>query len=119
MAIAVVNMVYSYLLIASQGARLRLKKKELERQVRRRTKELRAEKQRADHLLYSLLPVDIAESLKRGNTPPNRKVDDCSILFADIVSFTSICARSTPQQVVDLLNRIYLTLDKIILEYEC
>ncbi len=85
--------------------------------VEERTAKLAEEQARSDALLYSLLPRRVAEILKSGGLPPNRSFEDASVLFIDIVGFTSLCARSTPQQIVDLLNRVFDSYDKLVLQY--
>lgn len=36
-----------------------------------------------------------------------------SILFSDVVTFTEICSRISPMQVVSMLNAMYSTFDKL------
>ena len=42
-----------------------------------------------------------------------RKVEDVSMLFSDIVGFTSICATATPMQVITMLTELYLEFDSL------
>lgn len=64
-----------------------------------KTNELKAEKNKADSLLYQLLPRTIAEDLKSDKSVLAESYQSVTIYFSDIVGFTSIAAASTPFQV--------------------
>lgn len=75
----------------------------LEELVAQRTKQLAEEKERADKLLYQMLPRLVAEELKRGCNVSAEMYESVTIYFSDIVDFTSMSAASTPLQVQSLV----------------
>ncbi len=75
----------------------------------RRLNEQRA---RYHDLLTSILPAAVAERLQRGETVVDEH-SDVTVLFADIVGFTAMAARSRPDQILDLLNRLFAAFDEI------
>ncbi|KAK3714134.1 hypothetical protein RRG08_016296 [Elysia crispata] len=98
--------------------RMELYANNLEKMVEDKTAELRDEKKRSEELLYQILPRSVADRLMVGMRVEPEMYECVSIYFSDIVGFTSISARSTPMQVVDLLNDIYSTFDAIIEEFD-
>lgn len=59
----------------------------------------------------------VAERLMLGSRVEPEEFEEVSIYFSDIVGFTALAARSTPVQVVDLLNDLYTTFDAAIEQY--
>ena len=92
---------------------LRLANEELEQRVERRTSELRQEKERSEQLLLNILPAEIAERLKQDDASPAEHFEEATILFADIVGFTSLAANLEPMQLVDGLNQIFSFFDQL------
>ena len=67
----------------------------------------------SDTLLSSMLPPNIAESLRQtGEAKAQQHM--CTILFTDIVGFTSLSGSSTPEGVFDMLNDLYTRFDELV-----
>ena len=85
----------------------------LEDLVRQRTRELTEEKQTSERLLLNVLPGPIAERLKTGENLIVDRFDAVSVLFADIVGFTLLSARTSPEALVTMLNEVFSTFDRL------
>ena len=85
----------------------------LEGLVAKRTQDLEVAKARVDELVSKMLPKSVAEDLAQGKTVKAEEFDNVTIFFSDIVGFTNICSKSTPLQVVEMLNHVYTTFDDI------
>ena len=71
------------------------------------------EHDRSEKLLLNILPGPIAERLKEGEKIIADGFSDVTILFADIVDFTSLSARTTPKDLVALLNTVFSAFDRL------
>ncbi|XP_025201544.1 soluble guanylate cyclase 88E-like isoform X2 [Melanaphis sacchari] len=88
-----------------------LKSKKLEESMRKLDEEMK----RTDELLYQMIPKQVADRLRSGENPIDtcQMFDSVSILFSDIVTFTEICSRITPMEVVSMLNAMYSIFDTL------
>lgn len=68
---------------------------------------------RSEELLLNVLPASVARRLKDGSAIVADRVDEASVLFADIVDFTPFAERTAPERVVELLSRVFSTLDDL------
>ena len=85
----------------------------LENTVRERTKELQEEKNRSEELLLNILPEEIAKRLTvNKNAKIADKIENASVLFADIVGFTKITSTLDAGTVVGALNSLYSRIDE-------
>jgi class 3 adenylate cyclase len=75
------------------------------------------ERQRSEQLLLNILPAPIAARLKAGEEPIADRLEDVTIMFCDIVDFTPLAQRIPPDDVVELLNRIFCRIDELVDRY--
>lgn len=78
---------------------------------------IQVERERADALLLNVLPEEIAERLKAGETLIADGHPEVTILFADIVGFTSLTADLTPEAVVEQLGQVFGAVDGLVQHY--
>ncbi|MDP6564771.1 MAG: adenylate/guanylate cyclase domain-containing protein [Alphaproteobacteria bacterium] len=76
-------------------------------------KQLAEERARYRELLTSILPTAVADRLQRGEVVVDQ-FSDATVLFADIVGFTSIASRHPPDQVVEMLNQVFSAFDELV-----
>ena len=86
---------------------------QLENTVRQRTRELIEEKHTSERLLLNVLPLPIADRLKNGESLIVDRFDSVTVLFADIVGFTALSSRTSPEKLVTMLNELFSTFDRL------
>ncbi|HET7770521.1 MAG TPA: adenylate/guanylate cyclase domain-containing protein [Chloroflexota bacterium] len=74
-------------------------------------------KQEIERLLLNILPESIAARLRGGETVIADRFEEMTILFADVVDFTRLSARLTPEQLVQTLNRVFTVFDHLAERY--
>jgi class 3 adenylate cyclase len=65
-------------------------------------------------LLLNILPRSIADRLRGGETVIADRFEDMAVLFADVVGFTELSARLSPNEVVTLLNDVFTACDRLV-----
>jgi class 3 adenylate cyclase len=74
---------------------------------------LREDKKASDTLLRSFLPERIMKRLRDGERSIAEAVGEATVLFADVVGFTSLTHRMAPGHVVEVLSAIFTRFDEI------
>jgi len=84
---------------------------ELELRVEERTADLRREQEKSETLLLNILPEAIAKQLKQETQAIAEHFESVTILFSDIVGFTSLSSRMAPINLVTWLNDLFSSFD--------
>ncbi|ESO82166.1 hypothetical protein LOTGIDRAFT_135225, partial [Lottia gigantea] len=83
-----------------------------------RTKAFNKEKKRTETLLHQMLPKSVADKLKANTIVDPENFEEATVFFSDIQGFTQLSARSSPVQVVEMLNSLYSCFDGRIALYD-
>ena len=115
--------VANHLIIKDQRIQLQEQAHKLEELVGKLQQEIQERKRaelaltiaqkKSDHLLLNILPLTIIENLKKGQGSAAEKFDSATVLFADIVDFTSLAVKISPLELVNFLNKIFSTFDEL------
>ncbi|WP_353259787.1 adenylate/guanylate cyclase domain-containing protein [Prochlorothrix hollandica] len=84
---------------------------ELEDRVTQRTAELSQEKERSEQLLLNILPSKLVKQLKVSHEVPAEYFAEATILFVDLVGFTTMASEMEPLSLVNTLNAIFSAFD--------
>ena len=101
-----------------------LEKKRLRDLERLRLLQLQAEKElverereKSERLLLNILPSAIAGRLKGGEKSIANGHEIVSVMFADLCGFTALSRKTTPADLVSMLNGIFTAFDHIVEEH--
>jgi len=64
-------------------------------------------------IFESILPLDVQEQLAKGETVKPKTYEHVTVLFSDIVSFTSMSSALTAEEVGDLIFRLFTKFDNL------
>jgi class 3 adenylate cyclase len=73
----------------------------------------RTAQEQSDRLLLNILPEAIAQRLKQEEHTIADNFEEVTVMFADIVDFTQLSARIPPNELVQRLNEIFSTFDRL------
>ncbi len=75
---------------------------------------LAAAQAESERLLLNILPASVSQRLKHGERPIADSFPDVSVLFADIVGFTSLTSRMQASEVITMLSDLYSHFDDLV-----
>uniref|UniRef100_A0A1I7VPG0 guanylate cyclase n=1 Tax=Loa loa TaxID=7209 RepID=A0A1I7VPG0_LOALO len=91
----------------------------LEKLVKKRTQQLEQAQEHAERLLLELLPKSVANELKISRRVDPKNYKSATVMYSDVVGFTSLCSDSLPMEVVTLLSGVFQKFDMIISQHQC
>ena len=86
-------------------------------QVQHERKLLELEQEKSERLLLNVLPQTIAVRLKQGERTIAERYNGVTVLFADVVDFSSFASRTEPEDLVSLLNDLFSRYDQLAGRY--
>ncbi len=121
--------VQTHLSIRALQKRLEEKNHELEQEIteRKRVEEklreyainLQVEQEKTDRLLLNILPVSVANDLKKTGSTLPQVYPEVTVLFSDVVSFTKLSSDMEPAYLIGLLNEMFTAFDHIMTIHHC
>ena len=84
------------------------------RRVRKSRSLIAIEKDKSEHALHSVLPGAVAKELRETGGVQARQFEDVTVIFTDLIGFTHSSENMRPQDLVDVLNEIFVTFDEIV-----
>ena len=84
----------------------------------KRMTQIEVDKAAAEMLLRNVLPEKIVRRLQESPTHMAESHESATILFADIVGFTTMSSQMSPQQVVRMLNELFSMFDELVDKYD-
>lgn len=97
----------------------RKKEREAQKNLEREKEHIELQKLSSENeaLLLNILPVDVADELKKDGKSRARYYENLTVLFTDFADFTAFTEKTTPEQLVQALDFIFSSFDEIIQRY--
>jgi adenylate cyclase len=90
-----------------------LEKKWLRDREKQFIADLEREKRRSESLLLNILPQSIVNRMRDGETTIADRVREATILFCDLVGFTTLSQNLPADRVIEFLSRIFSAFDRL------
>jgi adenylate cyclase len=71
------------------------------------------EQEKSERVLRKVLPEDVARRLKEGEETFTDSYDEVTVLFSDIVNFTTISHERSSDEIVTALGRVFVAFDEL------
>jgi len=78
---------------------------------------VKKEKNRSDTLLLNILPLEVADELKKYGKSKAKQYSNVTVMFADFVDFTTLSEQLSPTELVEEINRNFVAFDHIMDKY--
>lgn len=88
------------------------------KEAQEQTRALAEERRHSEKLLHNVLPAIIAERLQKGESMIAETFPEVTVLFADIVGFTTLASQIGPREIVSMLNNVFGRFDKLVVEHK-
>lgn len=75
------------------------------------------ERKKSDGLLLNILPVRVADELKKTGSAEAKHFDEVTVMFTDFKGFTTISEKLTATELVTILHSCFTAFDTIIQKY--
>jgi adenylate cyclase len=100
-------------LLAKQNTSILLQKEEIEGHLG----DIEKQKQEIETLMLNILPVEVAQELRKNGTATPRYYESVTVLFTDFKEFTRIAETMPAHELVEQLNACFIAFDGISEEY--
>jgi len=95
-----------------------LEKKWLRDREKKFVAELEREKERSETLLLNILPQSIVNRMRNGELVIADRIAEATILFCDLVGFTTLSQDLTVDRTIDFLGKTFAAFDRLVAELE-
>ena len=81
--------------------------------IREKTELIQQKNRENEALLLNILPGEIADRLKGGESDIADRFADVTVLFGDLVAFTTLAASMSADEIVEMLNGLFSRFDRV------